>query len=70
MEGLNCAATVEVLYPAQATCAEGPFYEKESNSLLWVDISKNSVNCYDLTTNQNKCVHADEFFKGGIVVQL
>lgn len=45
---------MEVLYHAQALVAEGPFYEQESDSLLWVDIFKNTINIFDLKTNQNR----------------
>lgn len=29
---------VDLLYDAKALIAEGPFYEQETNQLLWVDI--------------------------------
>jgi len=33
---LNPNPTVEVLYAANAVIGEGPFFEEETNQLLWV----------------------------------
>ena len=46
--------TVEVLYAANAEIGEGPFYEEETNQLIWVDISGKTVNLFDLKTKKNK----------------
>ena len=51
---LNPEATVEVLYPAKAEVGEGPFYEEETDTLLWVDILSHTINFYSLKTNQNR----------------
>ena len=52
--GLNPKATVEVLYPAKAKVGEGPFYEEETDTLLWVDIYSHTINFFSLKTNQNR----------------
>ena len=52
--GLNPEAKVEVLYSPKAIVAEGPFYEEETDTLLWVDIYKKTINFFDLKTNQNR----------------
>ena len=52
--GLNPSAKVEVLYPAKAILGEGPFYEDETDTLLWVDIDKKTINFFDLKTSQNR----------------
>lgn len=52
--GLNANPTVEVLYATSAEVGEGPFYEEESDTLLWVDIYKKTINFFDLKTNKNK----------------
>ena len=52
--GLNATPTVEVLYAAAAEIGEGPFYEEETDTLLWVDIYKKTINFFDLKTNKNK----------------
>ena len=46
--------TIEVLYAANAEIGEGPFYEEETNQLIWVDISGKTVNLFDLKTKKNK----------------
>ena len=56
MDGLNPTPTVEVLYAAGAEVAEGPFYEEETNTLLWVDIHKQTINFLNLQTNQNRYI--------------
>ena len=48
--------TVELLYDAKGTLPEGPFYEEETNLLIWVDIEANTVNLLDVTTRQNRYV--------------
>lgn len=55
--GLNPEPTVEVLYPAKSTLGECPFYEEETNTLLWVDIEKHTINFLDLATNTNRYSH-------------
>lgn len=52
--GLNANPTVEVLFSAAADVAEGPFYEQETQTLLWVDILKKTINFYSLKNNQNR----------------
>ena len=45
---------VEVLYSTKAIIGEGPFYEQETNQLLWVDINGQTVNFLNLETKQNR----------------
>ena len=46
--------TVEVLYAANAQIGEGPFYEEETNQLLWVDSKQQTVNFLNLETKENR----------------
>ena len=46
--------TVEVLYSTKAIIGEGPFYEPDTNQLLWVDINSHTVNFLNLDTKQNR----------------
>lgn len=46
----SCAVTVEVLCNEQAVLAEGPFYDRSTNELIWVDILSNAVNFTDIDT--------------------
>ena len=46
---------VEILYSTKAIIGEGPFYEEETNQLLWVDINGQTVNFLNLDTKQNRC---------------
>ena len=52
--GLSPNPTVELLYDGKAELAEGPFFEPETNQLLWVDILAHTVNFLDLATTQNR----------------
>ena len=45
---------MEVLYSTKAIIGEGPFYEAETNQLLWVDINGQTVNFLNLDTKQNR----------------
>ena len=54
MLGLNPAPTVELLYAAGAILGEGPFYEHETETLLWVDIDGKKINFLDPVTGNNK----------------
>ena len=54
MDSLNPSPTVELLYAAGAELAEAPFYEEETNTLLWVDIFKKTINFFSLKNNQNR----------------
>lgn len=47
-------ATVEVLYAANAQIGEGPFYEQETNQLLWVDSKEQTVNFLSIDTRVNR----------------
>ena len=44
-----------MLYAANAQIGEGPFYEEETNQLIWVDINGKTVNFLDLETKKNRC---------------
>lgn len=46
--------TVEVLYKANAEIGEGPFFEEETNQLLWVDINGQTINFLNLQTKENR----------------
>jgi sugar lactone lactonase YvrE len=52
--GLNPEPTVEVLYAAGAELGECPVYEEETGTLIWVDISKKTINFLDLIAKTNK----------------
>lgn len=54
---LNPTPTVEVFYAAKALLGEGPFFEPETNQLLWVDIDANSINFLNVDTAQNRSAH-------------
>ena len=47
-------ATVELLYDAKAEIGEGPFFEPETNQLLWADIAGHSINFLDLEKKENR----------------
>jgi len=46
--------TVELLYDAKAEIGEGPFFEPETNQLLWADIAGHSINFLDLEKKENR----------------
>ena len=46
--------TVELLYDAKAKIGEGPFYEPQTNQLLWVDIVGHSINFLDVDKKENR----------------
>jgi len=46
--------TVELLYDAKAEIGEGPFFEPETNQLLWADITGHSINFLDLEKKENR----------------
>ena len=52
--GLNPNPTVELLYDGKAELAEGPFFEPETNQLLWVDIYVQTINFLDVATTKNR----------------
>lgn len=51
---LNPNPTVEVIHPERAIVAEGPYYEEETNMLMWVDIIKCTLNFLDVGTLKNR----------------
>jgi sugar lactone lactonase YvrE len=51
--GLNPEPTVEVLY-AGAELGEGPVYEEETGTLIWVDVDKKTINFLDPIAKTNK----------------
>ncbi len=55
---LNPTPTVEVFYAAKANLGEGPFFEPETNQLLWVDIEESTINFLNVGTVQNRSVSA------------
>ncbi|XP_064383141.1 regucalcin-like [Halichondria panicea] len=55
-QALNPTPTVEVFYAAKALLGEGPFFEPETNQLLWVDIDANSINFLNVDTAQNRSI--------------
>ena len=53
-------AKVEVLYDAKARLGEGPCYDHVTGELIFVDILAETVNFFNLETQQNRyhlCVH-------------
>ena len=46
--------TAELLYDAKAKIGEGPFYEPQTNQLLWVDIVGHSINFLDVDKKENR----------------
>ena len=46
--------TVELVYDAKAKIGEGPFYEPQTNQLLWVDIVGHSINFLDVDKKENR----------------
>ena len=53
---MNQSPTVEVFYAAKANLGEGPFFEPETNQLLWVDIDEHTINFLNVDTVQNRCI--------------
>ena len=45
---------VELLYDAKAEIGEGPFYEPQTNQLLWADINGHSINFLDVDKKENR----------------
>ena len=46
--------TVELLCDAKAKIGEGPFYEPQTNQLLWVEIVGHSINFLDVDKKENR----------------
>nr|CAR31337.1 luciferin-regenerating enzyme [Suberites domuncula] len=66
--GLNPSPTVELLYDGKAEIGEGPFFEPETNQLLWVDIYKCTINFLNLATIENRSMQLPE--KVGFVIPV
>ena len=43
-----------MLYSAQVELGEGPFFEPETNQLLWVDIDGQTINFLNIETRKNR----------------
>ena len=45
---------VEVLYDGKARLGEGPFYDEETEELIYVDMSAHTVNFLNIETKENR----------------
>ena len=48
---------MEVFYDGKAELAEGPFFEPETNQLLWVDFYSSTMNFLNVDSRKNRLVY-------------
>lgn len=48
---------VDVVLDVKAILGEGPFYERETHQLVWVDIDRKTINFLNLTDSTNRQLH-------------
>ena len=52
--GVMAGHIVEVLYDGKARLGEGPFYDEETEELIYVDMSAHTVNFLNIETKENR----------------
>lgn len=51
---------VTLLFEAKALIGEGPFYDKDKNELLWVDIEGKTIDFLDLETTTHRSLQLSD----------